>query len=56
VIIKWSLFLGLIVFISLYLLVGYLHAQQRLKKGLAPLSYHRVCPLCLAHCLTVTLF
>ncbi|EGS18076.1 uncharacterized protein CTHT_0060910 [Thermochaetoides thermophila DSM 1495] len=41
VIIKWSLFLGLIVFISLYLLVGYLHAQQRLKKGLAPLSYHR---------------
>ncbi|KAK5663751.1 hypothetical protein OQA88_4182 [Cercophora sp. LCS_1] len=41
VIVKWSLFLGLIVFIGLYLLLGYIHAQKRIQKGLAPLGYHR---------------
>jgi len=41
VIVKWSLFLGLIIFIGLYLLLGYLHAQKRIKKGLRPLAYHR---------------
>ncbi|KAK0656604.1 hypothetical protein B0T16DRAFT_41632 [Cercophora newfieldiana] len=41
VIVKWSLFLGFITFIGLYLLLGYLHAQKRIKKGLRPLAYHR---------------
>ncbi|KAK4110408.1 hypothetical protein N656DRAFT_770092 [Canariomyces notabilis] len=40
-IIKWSLFFGLILLCVLYLLVGYVHAQRRLNKGLAPLGYHR---------------
>jgi hypothetical protein len=40
-IVKWSLFLGIIVVTGLYLLVGYVHAQKRLKKGLPPLGYHR---------------
>ncbi|KAK3301013.1 uncharacterized protein B0H64DRAFT_29208 [Chaetomium fimeti] len=40
-IVKWSLFLGIIVAAGLYLLVGYVHAQKRIKKGLPPLSYHR---------------
>lgn len=42
VIVKWSLFLGLIVVIGLYFLFGYLHAQKRLREGLPPLGYHRV--------------
>ena len=41
-IVKWSLFLGIIVITGLYLLVGYVHAQKRIKKGLPPLGYHRV--------------
>ncbi|KAL1841258.1 hypothetical protein VTJ49DRAFT_7260 [Mycothermus thermophilus] len=40
-IVKWSLFLGFIVACLLYLLIGYIHAHQRIKKGLPPLSYHR---------------
>ncbi|KAK4043694.1 hypothetical protein C8A01DRAFT_12786 [Parachaetomium inaequale] len=40
-IVKWSLFLGIIVAIGLYLLLGYMHAQRRMKKGLPPLGYHR---------------
>ncbi|KAL2270067.1 hypothetical protein VTJ83DRAFT_2251 [Remersonia thermophila] len=40
-IIKWSLFLGFIVACLLYLLIGYIHAHHRIKKGLPPLSYHR---------------
>ncbi|KAM7191800.1 hypothetical protein V8F20_009163 [Naviculisporaceae sp. PSN 640] len=40
-IVKWSLFLGFTTILFLYLLVGYLHAKSRLKKGLAPLGYHR---------------
>ena len=42
VIVKWSLFLGLLVFITLYLLIGYTHAKKRIRKGLPPLAYHRV--------------
>ncbi|KAL2199902.1 hypothetical protein P885DRAFT_75083 [Corynascus similis CBS 632.67] len=42
VIIKWSLFLGFMAIIILYLLIGYIHAQKRIKKGLAPLRYHRL--------------
>ncbi|KAL2135625.1 hypothetical protein VTI74DRAFT_7575 [Chaetomium olivicolor] len=41
VIVKWSLFLGIIVLVGLYLLLGYLHAQRRIQKGLPPLAYHR---------------
>ncbi|KAK1757393.1 hypothetical protein QBC47DRAFT_399735 [Echria macrotheca] len=41
VIVKWSLFLGFIVFIMLYLILGYMHAQKRIRKGLKPLAYHR---------------
>ncbi|KAK1764884.1 hypothetical protein QBC33DRAFT_427744, partial [Phialemonium atrogriseum] len=41
VIVKWSLFLGLIVIVTLYLLVGYMHAKRRIRKGLPPLGYHR---------------
>lgn len=40
-IVKWSLFLGIIVITALYLLVGCVHAQKRIKKGLPPLGYHR---------------
>ncbi|KAG7292495.1 hypothetical protein NEMBOFW57_002530 [Staphylotrichum longicolle] len=40
-IVKWSLFLGLIVIVGLYLLIGYVHAQRRIQKGLPPLGYHR---------------
>lgn len=40
-IVKWSVAFGLIAAIGLYLLLSYLHAQRRLKKGLTPLRYHR---------------
>ncbi|KXX78160.1 hypothetical protein MMYC01_204274 [Madurella mycetomatis] len=40
-IVKWSLFFGIIAIVGLYLLLGYVHAQKRLRKGLAPLGYHR---------------
>ncbi|KAK3945434.1 hypothetical protein QBC46DRAFT_372226 [Diplogelasinospora grovesii] len=41
VIVKWSIFLGLSAILGLYLLLGYMHARRRLRKGLAPLAYHR---------------
>lgn len=41
-IVKWSIIAGLILVIGLFLLLSYLHAQRRLRKGLAPLRYHRV--------------
>ncbi|KAK4188529.1 hypothetical protein QBC35DRAFT_496119 [Podospora australis] len=41
IIVKWSLFLGFIVFLGLYLMIGYIHAKKRVQKGLAPLAYHR---------------
>ncbi|KAK3372469.1 hypothetical protein B0H63DRAFT_297905 [Podospora didyma] len=41
VIVKWSLFLILTTAIGLYLLLGYLHAKKRIRKGLPPLAYHR---------------
>ncbi|KAL2166810.1 hypothetical protein VTG60DRAFT_2127 [Thermothelomyces hinnuleus] len=41
VIVKWSLFLGIIALIILYFLVAYIHLKQRLRKGLPPLGYHR---------------
>ncbi|KAK3986892.1 hypothetical protein QBC44DRAFT_131685 [Cladorrhinum sp. PSN332] len=41
IIVKWSLFLGFLIFSGLYLLIGYIHAKKRIQKGLAPLGYHR---------------
>ncbi|KAH8899229.1 hypothetical protein GQ53DRAFT_303962 [Thozetella sp. PMI_491] len=41
IIVKWSLFLGFTVIIGLYILIGYIHAKRRLRKGLVPLAYHR---------------
>lgn len=40
-IVKWSIFLGLMVFITLYITIGYIHAKKRIRKGLVPLAYHR---------------
>lgn len=40
-IVKWSVFLGIVTALSLYLLIGYVHAQKRIRKGLPPLGYHR---------------
>jgi hypothetical protein len=32
-------------FITLYITIGYIHAKKRIRKGLVPLAYHRVsCP------------
>ncbi|KAK4201773.1 hypothetical protein QBC40DRAFT_48579 [Triangularia verruculosa] len=41
IIVKWSLFLGILVFFALYLLIGYIHARKRVQAGLPPLGYHR---------------
>ncbi|KAL2154293.1 hypothetical protein VTH82DRAFT_2969 [Thermothelomyces myriococcoides] len=41
IIVKWSLFLGIMILIILYFLVAYIHLKQRIRKGLPPLSYHR---------------
>lgn len=44
-IVKWSVFLGLMILITLYITIGYIHAKKRIRKGLVPLAYHRVsCP------------
>lgn len=40
-IVKWSVFLGLITIITVFISVGYCHAKRRMRKGLAPLGYHR---------------
>lgn len=41
IIVKWSLFLGLVVLVSAYLIIGRIHAQKRIARGLPPLAYHR---------------
>lgn len=41
-IVKWAVFLGLMVLITLYITIGYIHAKKRIRKGLVPLAYHRV--------------
>jgi len=41
-IVKWSVFFGIVFLVGLYLLLGYLHAKARVRKGLVPLYYHRV--------------
>ncbi|ETN37109.1 uncharacterized protein HMPREF1541_08099 [Cyphellophora europaea CBS 101466] len=40
-VIKWAVFGGLMAACLLFFFGGYIHAKQRMKKGLAPLSYHR---------------
>jgi hypothetical protein len=45
VIVKYSLFFGFIFLFGLYMLIGNIHAKRRIKKGLPPLGYHRVCPI-----------
>lgn len=40
-IVRWVLFFAIFGTITLYVLVGYLHAKRRLRKGLRPLAYHR---------------
>lgn len=42
-IVKWSIIGAIFLFFALFLLIGYFHAQRRMKKGLRPLAYHRVC-------------
>lgn len=41
-VIKWIVFGALIGICLLFFIIGYVHAKQRMKKGLAPLAYHRV--------------
>lgn len=40
--IRWGIFFGLLGLILIYLIVSYVHADRRMKKGLMPLPYHRV--------------
>lgn len=44
IIVKWSLFLGLVVLFAVYLIAGHWHAKKRIARGLPPLAYHRVRP------------
>jgi hypothetical protein len=44
-IIKWAVIGAIFVAFLAFFLGGYLHAKSRMKKGLAPLAYHRVRPL-----------
>lgn len=43
-IVKWSLFLALVLFICLYLTIGFFHAKKRIRENRPPLAYHRVRP------------
>ncbi|OTB00740.1 hypothetical protein M426DRAFT_324100 [Hypoxylon sp. CI-4A] len=40
VIVKWSVFFGIILLLGLYLILGRLHAKKRVRRGLKPMSYH----------------
>lgn len=40
-IVRWSVFLGLFTLFTAYIVIGYLHAKRRMKKGLPLLAYHR---------------
>ena len=42
-IIKWVILAAIVLLFFTYLLGGYLHARRRMRKGLPPLGYHRVC-------------
>ncbi|KAI9802175.1 MAG: hypothetical protein M1825_002895 [Sarcosagium campestre] len=39
--IKWGVLAAVVFIIFIFFLLGYLHAQRRLKKGLLPHRYHR---------------
>jgi hypothetical protein len=41
--VKWGIIAGIFILFLVFFLGGYLHAQRRMKRGLAPLGYHRVC-------------
>jgi hypothetical protein len=41
--IKWGIIGGIFVFFLVFFFGGYFHARRRMKNGLAPLGYHRVC-------------
>ncbi|CAM1504086.1 Fc.00g016770.m01.CDS01 [Cosmosporella sp. VM-42] len=41
VIVKWTIFILIVVLFFGWIIGGYLHAKSRLKKGLMPLRYHR---------------
>jgi len=40
-IIRWAIFGGIVLVVFLFFILAYWHARRRLKKGLAPLAYHR---------------
>ncbi|KAI1772609.1 hypothetical protein F4818DRAFT_133612 [Hypoxylon cercidicola] len=40
VIVKWSIFLGIITLLALYMVLGRMHAKKRVNKGLKPMAYH----------------
>jgi len=42
-VVKWSVLLALFVTFFLWIIIGYYHARVRVKAGLPPLIYHRVC-------------
>lgn len=50
IIIKWIVLVAILLVIFAFFAVGYLHAKRRMKKGLAPLPYHRVCCLLPSAC------
>lgn len=45
-IIKYVIFAVFMGIFLLWFIGGYIHAQRRMKKGLAPLAYHKVSKLC----------
>ncbi|KUI57099.1 hypothetical protein VP1G_04405 [Cytospora mali] len=40
-IVKWVVFLTLLVTFTAWVTIGHIHARRRLRKGLPPLAYHR---------------
>ncbi|KAK7744086.1 hypothetical protein SLS53_003604 [Cytospora paraplurivora] len=40
-IVRWVIFLCILVLFLAYVLGGYIHAKKRMRKGLPPLAYHR---------------
>ncbi|KAI0853339.1 hypothetical protein F5Y00DRAFT_224440 [Daldinia vernicosa] len=40
VIVKWSLFLGILLLLMLYLVLGRMHARKLIRQGRKPMAYH----------------